>query len=164
MKLSRKVEKKELQKFWKCRKSGERFVYFIFDGLTLFTFYFYSLYQIHFILFNRVYLSEWEIIRTSLSVDTKNREIMSFIAHLIAPRRHGSITVFNPITGNAAYTYIGLYTLANCLKMKNLLEKNSNICQTLYAFQKSFFFSRFKIYILIYQRYLVFLLGIIKFT
>lgn len=93
---------------------------------------------------------------------------MSFVAHLIAPTptRIDRSSVFNPITDNAAYTYIYriIYIFANCLKMKNLLGKNSNICQTLYAFQKFIlFFSRFKIYILIYQRYLVFSLEIIKF-
>lgn len=134
-----KGRERELQKFWKCRKGGERFVYFIFDGLTLYILFLQFIYQIHFILFNRVYLLEREIIRTGLSIHTKNREIMSFVAHLIA---QGSITLFNPITAATLliYVYGTIYIFANCLKMKNLLEKNSNICRTVYAFQKFILF------------------------
>lgn len=134
-----KGRERELQKFWKCRKGGERFVYFIFDGLTLYILFLQFIYQIHFILFNRVYLLEREIIRTGLSIHTKNREIMSFVAHLIA---QGSITLFNPITAATLliYVYGTIYIFANCLKMKNLLEKSSNICRTVYAFQKFILF------------------------
>lgn len=138
-----KGRERELQKFWKCRKGGERFVYFIFDGLTLYILFLQFIYQIHFILFNRVYLLEREIIRTGLSIHTKNREIMSFVAHLIA---QGSITLFNPITAATLLIYvygtiyIYIYIFANCLKMKNLLEKSSNICRTVYAFQKFILF------------------------
>lgn len=98
-----KGRERELQKFWKCRKGGERFVYFIFDGLTLYILFLQFIYQIHFILFNRVYLLEREIIRTGLSIHTKNREIMSFVAHLIA---QGSITLFNPITAATLLIYV----------------------------------------------------------
>lgn len=148
-----KGRERELQKFWKCRKGGERFVYFIFDGLTLYILFLQFIYQIHFILFNRVYLLEREIIRTGLSIHTKNREIMSFVAHLIA---QGSITLFNPITAATLLIYvygtIYIYIFANCLKMKRV-----QIFAELYMHFKnlSSFFSRFKIYIiLIYQRYL----------
>lgn len=131
-------------------------LYFIFTVYTRYILYFSIV-----CIYRNERLSE-RVYRLTRKIEKSCHSLHIWLHHTDKDR---SITVFNPITGNAAYTYMGLYTFASCLKMKNLLGKNSNICQTLYAFQKFIlFFSPFKIYILIYQRYLVFSLEVIKFT
>lgn len=142
MELSRKVEKKELQKFWKCRKSGERFVYFIFDGLTLY------------ILFLQFIPDTFYTFQSCVSIGMRDYP-NEFIGWHEKSRNHVIHCTFDCTTPTridrspcltlslaTLLTYMGLYTFASCLKMKNLLGKNSNICQTLYAFQKFILFFR----------------------
>lgn len=89
MELSRKVEKKELQKFWKCRKSGERFVYFIFDGLTLYILFLQFIPDTFYTFQSCVSIGMRDYPNEFIGWHEKSRNHV--IAHLIAPHRQGSI-------------------------------------------------------------------------
>lgn len=138
------------------RAVNDSFISFLMD--LRFTFYFYNLYT-RYILYFSIVCTYWNE-RLSERVYRLTRKIEKS-CHSLHIWLHDAdkdrSPLFNPITAATLLIYIygTVYVYSrNCLKMKNLLEKNSNICRTLYAFQKFIlFFSRFKIcIILIYQR------------
>lgn len=130
-------------------------LYFIFTVYTRYILYFSIV-----CIYRNERLSE-RVYRLTRKIEKSCHSLHIWLHHTDKDR---SITVFNPITGNAAYIH-GIIYIRELFKNEKFTRKEFKYLPNSVCISKIYpFFSRFKIYILIYQRYLVFSLEVIKFT